>query len=334
MNANAPPLSIIVPTYNRRERLLRLLRSLAEEHARGAAFEVVVAIDGSTDGTAEALAGFAAPYPLIVLAGANRGPAAARNRAVAAARGAQLLFLDDDVIAAPGLVARHAAGAASDDRAVTIGPMLPPPRARLAPWLRWEAETLQKQYDAMLAGVYAPTPRQFYTGNAALARALFDAAGGFNESYRRGEDVEFARRLEATGARFVFVPEAIVWHEPDRSFSDWLRVAYAYGTHDARASEPLATALAEWPERHPLNRCAARLAIGHRLRRMAIEAPLRALALAPLPGLAGARRHACSALFTIRYWQGAADTTGLGPAIWRASASRTTGTLAEEKGLP
>src|SRR5579875_597350 len=333
MNANAPPLSIIVPTYNRRERLLRLLRSLAEESTRGAAFEVVVAIDGSTDGTAEALAGFVAPYPLIVLAGTNRGPAAARNRAVTAARGTRLLFLDDDVIAAPGLVAHHVAAAAGDECAVTIGPMLPPPGVRLAPWLRWEAETLQKQYDAMLAGVYAPTPRQFYTGNAALARALFDTVGGFDETYRRGEDVEFARRLEAAGARFAFVPEAIVWHEPDRSFTDWLRVAYAYGTHDARAGAPLATALEEWPERHPLNRCAARLAVGHRLRRAAIEVPLRALALAPLPGLAGPRRCACSALFAIRYWQGAADTTGLGTAIWRAGVSRVTGVLAEEKGV-
>ena len=318
-------LSIIVPTFNRRARLLRLLGSLADEHARGARFEVVVAVDGASDGTQAALDAYTAPYPLRWSDAPNVGPSAARNRAIAAAEGELLLFLDDDVTAAPGLIAAHrAAHAAGDARTVAIGPMLPPPGRTLPPWLGWEAAALQKQYDAMRVGLYTPTPRQFYTANASLRRALVQQAGGFNETFRRAEDVELAWRLAGLGADFAFLPEARIWHEPDRGFAAWRTIAYQYGRCDvllARGSRPqiLDEALADWDERHPLNRLAARLAVGHPLRRRIVAAALAAAVQLPLP-VRRARLAACSALFSLEYWQGIADTTGTGALVWRDAA--------------
>ena len=63
----APRLSVVVPTYNRRAGIVRLLQALAEQTLPPDQFEVVVANDGSTDGTAEALASYRAPYRLTVL---------------------------------------------------------------------------------------------------------------------------------------------------------------------------------------------------------------------------------------------------------------------------
>jgi GT2 family glycosyltransferase len=319
--ANELSLSIILPTYNRRARLLRLLDSLAAEHARGARFEVVVAVDGASDGTQAALNAYAAPYPLRWSDAPNGGAASARNRAIAAAGGDLLLFLDDDVIAAPGLIAAHRAAhsGSSSEYTVAFGPMLPPPEQVLPPWLAWEAAVLQKQYDALLAGLYAPTPRQFYTANASVRRALVQRAGGFDESFHRAEDVELAWRLAGQGARFEFLPEARIWHEPDRSFATWRAVAYQYGRSDvllARGSSPqiLNDVLEEWTARHPLNRLAAQTAVAHTLRRRALTALLATSVRLPLP--VRLRLAACSALFSVEYWQAIADTTGTGARVW------------------
>jgi GT2 family glycosyltransferase len=323
--SDAPAISIIVPTYNRRARLLRLLRSLAAEHARGERFEVVVAVDGATDGTPEALAAYDAPYPLRWSNAPNRGPAAARNRAIAGAEGDLLLFLDDDVTVAPGLVAAHRAAQAGEERAVVFGPMLPPPDRRLPPWLAWEAAALQKQYDAMRRGVYAPTPRQFYTANASMRRALVLRAGGFDETFTRAEDVELAWRLETHGARFRFAPAARIWHEPDRDFATWRAVAYQYGRHDvllARGSRPeiLDEALEEWATRHRLNRFAAEATVGRALQQRLAVGALTGCVRLPLAPLR-LRLAACSALFSIAYWQGIADESGAGKDVWRHLAA-------------
>src|SRR6185295_4881663 len=92
---------------------------------------------------------------------------------------------------------------------VVIGPLAAPPDWRPTPWNRWEAETVEAEYDRMIRGVYEPTWRQFFTGNAFLRRADFLDAGGFNETFRRAEDIELGYRLHRLGCEFVFEPEAI-----------------------------------------------------------------------------------------------------------------------------
>jgi len=62
-----PELSVVIPTYNRREYLRACLESLARQTASPEEFEVVVTVDGSTDGTIEMLASLPTPYALRVL---------------------------------------------------------------------------------------------------------------------------------------------------------------------------------------------------------------------------------------------------------------------------
>lgn len=315
-------LSIIIPTFNRKERLLRLLRSLDGAASEGLAFEAVVVVDGATDGTAASLQTLQTTYPLRVRVQENRGPAAARNHAIAVARGRLLLFLDDDVVPAPETIARHLSRHRADPLAVVIGPMVAPPDRRMAPWLEWEAAMLQKQYAAMEAGHYAPTPRQFYTANASVARAHVERVGGFDERYRRAEDVELATRLDALRLHFCFDPRAAVWHEPDRSFPSWLRVAYEYGrfeiTSAARRPQGIELACAEWGTRHRLNRLLPRLCAGHAVRTRIATGLGRVLLTAGAPLLPRRlQRAGCSALFNLHYWHGIARESGFGPEVWR-----------------
>ena len=96
--------SVVIPTYQRRDVVVSSVRALAAQED-APPFEVVVVVDGSVDGTAEALRALATPFPLSVVEQPNAGRPAACNRGAAAASGELLLFLDDDMEAHPRLLA-------------------------------------------------------------------------------------------------------------------------------------------------------------------------------------------------------------------------------------
>jgi GT2 family glycosyltransferase len=314
-----PTASIIVPSFNRCSRLERLLRRL-DRAAPGAPFEVVVAVDGSTDGTRQMLGSLQVRYPLQILFGDNRGPAAARNRAMQAAGGDVVVFLDDDVEPVDGLIERHLEIHRRDPAAAVIGPMVPPTDTTLPPWLRWDAAILQRQYEMLASGFAGPTPLHFYTANASVRRAHALAVGGFDERYRRMEDMELAYRLAAHGVRFVFLPEARVMHEPDRTLAGWLRIADQSGRHAQRlerAHHAYARALAyQESRRHPWNRLPPRWAVGHGSRVRAIMTTGGALLRYRGPHQDRVHRAACSVMYNVQFWQGFADETGTGRLVW------------------
>lgn len=227
-----PVLSVVVPTYERRDRLERVLRSLSEQ-VIDEPFEVIVVSDGSTDGTDEFLRGPDVPLPVVALTQSNQGPAAARNAGVERAHGELVVFVDDDVVAEPDLLSAHLrAHRELGPKVVVIGPMLDPDDHEMSPWIAWEQRMLAKQYDAMERGVYDATMRQFYTGNASLRREHILAVGGFDTALRRAEDVELAFRLDDHGLVFHFEPEAIGRHYAERPYESWRRTAYDYGRND------------------------------------------------------------------------------------------------------
>ena len=162
-----PAITVVIPTYNRVGRWPSVLRGLQSQTLDSDEFEVVVVSDGSTDGTNEYLRSVSASYHYVVEVQPNGGPAVARNRGVELAQAPIIVFLDDDIVAAPSLLEhhlrRHREG--HGDTAV-IGPMLSPPDAELSAPIRWEQAMLYKQYDAMARGDWEPTYRQFFTGNA------------------------------------------------------------------------------------------------------------------------------------------------------------------------
>ncbi|MCK5924044.1 MAG: glycosyltransferase family 2 protein, partial [Methylococcales bacterium] len=155
----------------------------------------------------------------------NAGAAAARNRGVSEAQGEIILFIDDDVVPTPTLIEDHLRHHETASDIVVIGPMLTPPHHSLLPWVAWEQAMLEKQYNAMQAGEWEPTPRQFYTGNSSIARQHLDAAGGFDTEFRRAEDVELAYRLADMGLRFIFDSQAVGYHYAERSFDSWMGIA-------------------------------------------------------------------------------------------------------------
>ncbi len=314
-----PACSIVVATYNRAAGLRRLLASLPRQDIGAGAFEVIVVDDGSTDGTWQMLTGLETPYRLRTLWQRNQGPGAARNAAIEAATGEIIVTLDDDVEPAPDLLRVHLeAHAAAAGPIAAIGAFALPAGAKLAPWGEWEFSGLQRQYEAMLRGDWAPTPRQFYTANASVPRAAYLAAGLFDPLFRRAEDVELAYRLRDHGVGFRFLPDAVIYHRPARSFASWQRMAWQYGFYDVlmwrqkNRRHVLRVIGHEFHhQRHPLLQQSARALVGRR--RTLRTATWLAGRGANLMAAAGARRPAMplySAVFNLLYWEGVADSLG------------------------
>jgi glycosyltransferase involved in cell wall biosynthesis len=322
-----PDVSVVIPTYNRVDRLRRVLDALEHQTYPHDRFEVVVVSDGSTDGTDAFLESVESTYRIRWFRHPNAGPGATRNRGVSEAQGALVLFVDDDIIATPPLVARHVA---DHERLgpghVVIGPMLTPDDGfRMSPWIRWEQAMLYKQYDALERGEYGATDRQFYTGNASVGRRELLALGGFDVTFRRAEDVELARRMSDAGLRFAFDREAIGYHYAERSFTSWLQIARDYGANEvafaARFGEAewFARVHHEYGGRHPLVRAAVRLAIVHPALGRGVEGALKAVTLtsARVRPDGAVTSVGLSGLYNVAYFRGMAAALGGASALRR-----------------
>ena len=316
MKPAEPRISVVIPTFNRLERLRLVLDAFARQTVSRETFELIVVSDGSTDGT-HAFLESSPPLPLRWAQQANSGPAVARNHGVSLARGTYVLFVDDDVVAAPNLIERHLLGHGDSLSTIVIGPMLNADGFHYSPWVAWEQAMLYKQYEALRTGRFEANARQFYTGNASMARCLFDEVGGFDETYRRAEDIEMAYRLNQHDVTFVFDEQAAAYHHASRSFESWMAAAYAYGHNDVRFSRTheqpwmLDALCHDYCSRNVLLRGIARLSLSVPPTTKVLSAGLRiaAMTLARLK-LQRTARYALSGLYGLGYYNGAAAELG------------------------
>ena len=200
---DAPALSIIIPTLGRADTLRLTLRAFDHQETQ-APFEIVVCDDGSTDATGTVISRAVATgrVPVVHLRQENAGANAARNRAIAAARGARLLIVNDDTIPTPGLVAAHlAAHARRGGRETAIlGRMTIDPAL---PFSAFSALHHDASYDA-LAGRVEVGWDAFLTCNVSVDRAFLEAAGGFDPALTWHEDIELGERLARRGMRLFY----------------------------------------------------------------------------------------------------------------------------------
>lgn len=222
-------ITVIIPTYNRSSTLERCLNNLAAQTLSKAAYEVIVADDGSLDGTGETVRRLARASELRLryLQQAHSGANAARNRAVRAAQGRLLLFINDDTLATPNMLEEHLrvhALHASDNSAVlgrvTISRELPPSIfAKLhldANYALWEGQT---ELDW----------RAFYTCNVSVKSSFLLRHGLFEERLHYHEDLELSERLSRFSLKVIYHPQALAHHYHYLGESDYLAIARREG---------------------------------------------------------------------------------------------------------
>jgi glycosyltransferase involved in cell wall biosynthesis len=185
-----PLITAFMPVYNAEKYLAAALESvLAQDYEP---YEVVVCDDGSTDRTPEILRSF----PTVrTITQENRGPAAARNAAVAASKGEFLAAFDGDDLWPPNRLTLQATFLVEhQDVGCVLGRqewMNPPP------WLGRDAVYGDLDGIPILSAMFR--------------REAFEAVGGFDESFRHSEDMDLLVRLRERGIRVEILPEIILY---------------------------------------------------------------------------------------------------------------------------
>jgi glycosyltransferase involved in cell wall biosynthesis len=195
--------SVVVPTHDRRWLLLQTLRSILRQQEVD--LEVIVVDDGSSDGTAEVVAGLGDARVRLLRHDTAQGVAAARNRGIAEAAGAWLAFCDDDDLWAPDKLARQLQAAHQTGRSwvytgevridlrqrIIGGTHLPPPPPRVVARL---------PHCNLVPGG---------TSGVIVSRAALDVAGWFDVRLRSLNDWDLWIRLARTGPP-AWVPSLLV----------------------------------------------------------------------------------------------------------------------------
>ena len=224
-----PTVSVVIPTRSRRAVLERTLAALRAESDLG---EVIVVDDGSEDDTAAWLAAAAVDWPALTrVATPGVGSNRARAAGSAHATGDVILFLDDDVVPAPGVVAGHALHHRGAESVVVAGyyPVVlekhSPATTRLAAlWYEHELDAVEADPALGL--------RQFWGGHFSMRRADLErvplAVPEFESQLRHG-DREFGLRCRKSGLNYVFDRELRSQHFFQRSLAQFRNDALLSG---------------------------------------------------------------------------------------------------------
>ncbi|MFN8484078.1 MAG: glycosyltransferase [Anaerolineae bacterium] len=196
-------ISVAVPCYNGARWIAETVAALGRQTRPPD--ELLVIDDGSTDdsGALAARAG-ARVIPHAV----NRGLAAARNTALAAARGEILVFVDSDAYADARMIEALLAPFTAPDIAGVGGGGIEAHQVTRAD--AWRARHARQWHGPQQV---ADAPYLHGLCAAYRRRALF-AVGGFDTTLRtNAEDVEMGTRLRQAGYRLVYTPAAVVYHQ-------------------------------------------------------------------------------------------------------------------------
>jgi glycosyltransferase involved in cell wall biosynthesis len=191
-----PLISVIIPTYNRKDLLVDAIRSIMAQEPKN--YEIIIVDDGSTDGTEEYIKSFLRHgsgqeiLPVRFFEKINGGVAAARNFGIKQARGEYLAFLDADDVWIEGLLSTVMEYFKSHKNISVV----------------YTDQRISVDYVTQKRSRFKRNPPKhkfpvpFFIDNSpiqissvVIKKKVLDDVGGFNEKMRIHEDVELWNRI-------------------------------------------------------------------------------------------------------------------------------------------
>lgn len=310
-------LSVVMPTFNRRQILPRAMASIFAQDLPAREYEVIVVVDGSTDGTAEYLRTLRPACALRIIEQSNRGLAVALNQGLAAARGRLVLFMDDDIVLHPSNFRAHLDAHATEDSLVVHGPVFVSEDSSDTLATEWIREGVAEEIKRWEVGWTWPDDASV-DPNYSISRAALLACGGYDEAFTWRQNAELGLRLAKMGLRFRYEAKAVSYHVYVKTAEQLVHVqARWWGKDDI-------SLFRKHPDLRP-HSALARLATAPAWKRLAIQAAAR-LPISPdvllLPGFALADKlHSWSTMrqlglrllwkrVAISFFRGAVETVG------------------------
>ena len=210
----APTISVIIPTYNRRDSLLRTLDSLKQQSLPMEQFMVIVVDDGSTDDT-HTITSQQFPFTLRYLRQKNQGATAARNYGAKISQSDILVFIDDDITISPQTLEAFAQKCALRTKVLAMGTIIKRSSGNASVYT---PIVLTMTAHALIA--YDDVEFHFVDCNSELLackRLDFFEIGMFQDpteghGWPNWDDVDFGYRAHLKGFRLVGISQAIAEH--------------------------------------------------------------------------------------------------------------------------
>ncbi len=230
---SSPYFSVVIPTYNRLDMLVRVLDAL-DTQVDAPSFEVIVINDGSKDDTEKVMS---QRNGITFRTQQNAGPGRARNHGVSLAKGRFVIFIGDDTVPESRFLAEHARvhRATNDDPLVAcLGYTGWPHSERVTAFMDYINDYgLQFGYKLIKDGAVVPF-NFFYTSNISIDREVL-AAHPFDTTFPSAawEDIELAYRLDAKGLKIHYNARAVTRHYHPMNIDSFARRQYTVGKSGA-----------------------------------------------------------------------------------------------------
>jgi glycosyltransferase involved in cell wall biosynthesis len=224
---NSPSASVIIPTRDRPQALECCLDALAAQMMPPGSFEVIVVDDGSAPPLSLDPLRWARKFELKLIHQQNTGPAGARNRGVAEARGEFIAFTDDDCLPTPGWLGELVAKLRENPNAMVGGSTFNGLKSdRFAETSQFVLELVYEHFNRNPEGAYF-----FASNNIACRREHYMSIGGFDAEFDfpGAEDREFCDRWRMQGRSMLWQKSALIEHRHGQSLMAFIRLHFRYG---------------------------------------------------------------------------------------------------------
>ncbi len=218
--------SVIIPTYNRPDRLAGCLSALTQQSYRRDHFEVVIVDDGSATPMDSVVEPFRSQLDIVLIRQTNAGPAAARNTGARQAKGELLAFTDDDCMPSPDWLSGFASQISHHPKAMIGG------RSLNALPNNLYSTASQALIDYLYTYYSDPRKEMFFaSNNIAMAREHYLALGGFDTSFplAAAEDRELCDRWHQAGLPMHYDPSITIRHAHHLSLRSFFKQHFGYG---------------------------------------------------------------------------------------------------------